>query len=381
MGGQVADSNKTETPDPVEKVLEEFDRRKGALEALCIKTKGLIEDCLKHAGLRCQSVQARVKKGKKLQQKYLDKNYRSLDDITDQAGVRVITYYDDEVDRAADAIKREFTIIPEKSIDKRETDPDKFGYYALNLVCMHKEHRKTDVQWKEFADLVFEIQVTSVLRHAWSEMEHPWYDLKESYPPHIKRRYYRVAALLEIAEAEFLDLRKLRADHRHSVDVQVEAAVPGVAVDAISLRAFIVSDPLAGRIAQSIAAVYGIPTIEPPPKGLEQAASLAAAAGLTTLQKLRDSLKKHEADVLEYFRRAVQTIWVAPAPNAKMATSAGVYHLAVMLLAAQSEDKLVGAMKAAGMGYSLVELRTLATIAREILGKGAGGPPNARRVS
>jgi hypothetical protein len=54
----------------------------------------------------------------------------------------------------------------------------------------------------------FEVQITSILRDAWSEIEHPCYNLKEALPPDIKRRFARMAALLEIAESEFLALRK-----------------------------------------------------------------------------------------------------------------------------------------------------------------------------
>src|SRR5258708_15617294 len=172
-------SDSDEKRDPVETVLAEFEAREDMLKEICVKTSSLIEDCLKDAQLRYQLIQHRVKKRDKLREKYLDpkKNYCKLDDITDQAGLRIITYYEDEVDRVAEMIKKEFTVDPDKSVDKRETEPDKFGYYAFNLVCTHADKRKSDVQFKKYANICFEIQITSVLRHAWSEIEHPWYDL------------------------------------------------------------------------------------------------------------------------------------------------------------------------------------------------------------
>src|SRR5437879_8790552 len=86
----------------LETVLQHFDAKQDLLEALCAKTKGLIEASLQDANIRYQSVQARVKSKKKLSEKYLDssKDYRELDDIHDQAGLRIITYYEDDVDRA-----------------------------------------------------------------------------------------------------------------------------------------------------------------------------------------------------------------------------------------------------------------------------------------
>lgn len=169
-------------------VVKEFTERRTTLELLCNKTKALIEQSLEDAGVRYQSVQARVKTPTKLADKYQDptKDYKALDDITDQAGLRVITYYEDEVDKVAEIIRREFHVFQDKSIDKRKTEPDRFGYYALHFVCCHLERRTADVEYKRFRQSCFEIQVTPILQHAWAEIEHEWYDLtKTSFP----RRY------------------------------------------------------------------------------------------------------------------------------------------------------------------------------------------------
>ncbi|HEY3770989.1 MAG TPA: RelA/SpoT domain-containing protein, partial [Candidatus Angelobacter sp.] len=130
-------SEKPKLRESIETVLDDFDAKKETLEAFCVRTKSLIEDCLTDANLRFQSIQARVKKRHKLRDKYLNpqKGYKKLDDITDQAALRVIVYYEDEIDRASELIKKEFNVLPELSVDKRQTAPDQFGYYALNFVC------------------------------------------------------------------------------------------------------------------------------------------------------------------------------------------------------------------------------------------------------
>ena len=91
----MADSEKPVPPKAeVQDILDEFSRREDMLGAFCTKTKGLIEASLEDPKIRFQSVQARVKSKIKLKQKYSDpaKDYKSLDDITDLAGLRVITY-------------------------------------------------------------------------------------------------------------------------------------------------------------------------------------------------------------------------------------------------------------------------------------------------
>ena len=165
----MADSQKPVPPKAeVQDILDEFSRREDMLGAFCTKTKGLIEASLEDAQIRFQSVQARVKSKIKLKQKYSDpaKDYKSLDDITDLAGLRVITYYEDDVDRVAEVIKREFNVDLARSVDKRMTEPDHFGYNAINYVCTHDKKRTSDVEYKKFAEVLCEIQITSILSGA-----------------------------------------------------------------------------------------------------------------------------------------------------------------------------------------------------------------------
>jgi len=242
----MAESKNQETPNHDESILSEFDSQENILEAFCSKTKDLIEACLDDAKIQYHSVQARVKSRKKLREKYLDpsKRYRRLRDITDLAGLRIITYYEDDIDRVAHVIKKEFDLDLENCVDKRNSEPDRFAYSALNYVCQHLEKRASDVEYKRFAGIRCEIQMTSILRHAWSEIEHEWYDLKTEYPRNIKRRFYRLAALLEIAESEFLDLRNSRTQYERSVAVRVEAQVPDLPIDSVSMRSLIEQEPL-----------------------------------------------------------------------------------------------------------------------------------------
>src|SRR5437870_3229775 len=136
-------NNEDVQKEPVETVLAKFDAQEDKLAAFCAKTKNLIETILQDANIRYQSVQTRVKSRNKLEEKYLDpeKNYRRLEHITDLAGLRIITYYPGDLDRVAEVIKREFHIYPEDSVDKRDVEPDRFGYTAINCVCGHLEKR------------------------------------------------------------------------------------------------------------------------------------------------------------------------------------------------------------------------------------------------
>lgn len=355
---------------PIDQVLAEFDGKKDVHVAFCERTKSLVEELLKDAGIRYQSVQARVKTRDKLKEKYIDpkKNYKGLNDITDQVAVRVITYYEDEVDRVAEIIAREFVIDP-RSVDKRETEPEKFGYYALNYVCKYSTGRVSHVEYKKFADVYCEIQITSILRHAWSEIEHPWYDLKDAFPDDIKRRFARMAALLEIAESEFLSLRKIQSDYMQSVAVQVETGVPDIPVDAVSMRTFIEQESLVSEVDKSIALVVGVSFSETlPDSAVETRSAAAKAAGMTKLQEVRDSLEKYKADIPEFVRRCLQDVWSPNPPGTHAARGLCIYQLSQFLVSVKGTNETIEFLRMFQLDRTIDVARQVA-IAQELAAK------------
>jgi GTP pyrophosphokinase len=332
----------------VEAVLAEFDSRAEVLESLCEKTSDLLHDLLEDSAVHVQSVQARVKRRKKLREKYLSpaKSYKRLDDITDQAGLRIITYYEDEVDNVAALIEREFDIDRDNTVDKRKIEPDRFGYSAINYVCRHLGTRTSLREYKKFTDLRFEIQVTSILSHAWSEMNHGTYDLGAASPPQVRRRFFQLKALLELAEAVFIELRNKTVDYERSVAVQVEANVPDLPLDAISLRSLLDQEPLIRQIDAAIAAVLGSPATREPGARIGFWAHAANVAGLKTTKDLREALNYYQRAIVEYAE-----LWrplLASVPEELM-RGLSVYQLAMFLIHAAPDDKAAEALGALGM--------------------------------
>jgi putative GTP pyrophosphokinase len=365
-------SEKHEKPKAgVDRILAEFDAREDMLAAFCARTKSLIEASLQDANVQYQSVQVRVKTRKKLREKYLDstKNYERLDDITDLAGLRVITYYEDDVDRVAEAIKREFDIDSANSLDKRDTEPDRFGYNALNYVCKHLEKRTSDVEYKKFAGVRCEIQITSILRHAWAEIEHEWYDLKDAYPETVKRRFYLLAALLELAESEFRDIRKSRTQYERSVAVRVEAQVPDLLVDAVSMRSFIEQEPLVAEIDKSIAAILGRDLLEAiSDYSVEQISLAANAGGMTKVQTIRHLLKEYRGAIPEYLRQCQQEIWRPTPAGSRLVRGICVLHLSLLLANLQGPKETAELLKAIQFPYT-IDIAKQVSIAKEVVAK------------
>ena len=157
------------------------------------------------------SITHRVKTWSSLAEKIDRKNkYSKLEDITDIVGVRVITYYSEDVDRVADIIEAEFNVDHENSIDKREAlEPDKFGYCSVHYVVQMSSERLALRENQGYRGIKCEIQIRSVLQHAWAEIEHDTgYKSETPIPKELRRSFSRIAGLLEIADKEFNNIRR-----------------------------------------------------------------------------------------------------------------------------------------------------------------------------
>ncbi|MFA6851109.1 MAG: hypothetical protein WCS30_12260 [Selenomonadaceae bacterium] len=173
--------------------------------------KAMLSFLLKNQALHIHSVNGRTKNKISLENKIIKNNfkYQKLDDITDLCGIRIITYYDDEVDKAADFIKQHFSIDEENSIDKRKNlAPNQFGYASIHLIINLPVDESGICAGTPTRICKVEIQIRSILQHAWAEIEH---DLEYKNPAGTtderRRRFSRLASVLEGADCEFRDIR------------------------------------------------------------------------------------------------------------------------------------------------------------------------------
>ncbi len=197
-------------------VADEYGRAITGLDAFGATISGLIRELLHHAAVDVHSVTARVKKRQSASKKLArdPEKYAELSDLTDLLGIRVITYFSDEVDKVASILTPHFSVDEATSVDKRATmDPDRFGYLSLHFIAELRSDRLGLVEYSRFAGMRFELQVRSILQHAWAEIEHDLgYKADMALPREMRRRFSRLAGLLELADDEFSRLRQDR-DH------------------------------------------------------------------------------------------------------------------------------------------------------------------------
>lgn len=242
----------------VKTILRQFDERNSVLESLSKTAETLINSLLNHNQIYPHQICSRLKNRTSLEKKILRKGlkYKNIDDITDIVGLRIISYFEDEIDDIAKIINEEFKIDVENSIDKRQIDSDKFGYRSLHFVVSFNRDR---IKLKEYAlydNIKFEIQIRSILQHSWAEIEHDLgYKGASEIPSSAKRTFYRVAALLEQADIEFVKLKNTIAEYESNIYVEIKEKPSDVKIDKASLHSFVTKSEIVEKIENKIASI------------------------------------------------------------------------------------------------------------------------------
>jgi putative GTP pyrophosphokinase len=216
-------------------------------QAFLNRVEQLIHELLEADGIKVHSVTARLKAEDSLAIKVESApsgKYERLADITDICGLRIITYFHDDVDKVAETIAREFAIDDVNSVDKRSLlEADRFGYLSLHYVARLPESRLRLTEFRRFEACTFEVQIRSILQHAWAEIQHDLgYKNRAGVPNDVERRFSRLAGLLELADEEFRRLREDIDAYREAVSNQLVASPAAIRIDSESLVIYVAID-------------------------------------------------------------------------------------------------------------------------------------------
>lgn len=255
----------------------------------------------------------------------MKKPYNRLADVTDVVGIRVITHFESEVHAVSSLIEKEFEIDWENSVDKGKTlAPESFGYRSLHYICTLKD-KGLEAENERFRGLKFEIQIRSILQHAWAEIEHPLgYKSGQGIPPEFRRRFSRLAGLLEMADQEFGAIRAELQHYESKVRSEIGISPGEVRIDNITLKAIfdkeVVVREIDEQLAKKISVVIkdnddllrilsaGLPTV-----GISTVAELIKELKQQRELLVFQALARYKSRKLEYLDRGVsvlQLLWV-----------------------------------------------------------------------
>lgn len=238
-------------------IMQEYEQQYTLFSDFTEKVEKLIRELLKETDIEVHSISSRLKNSTSLEKKLnrVEGNYSKLSDVADISGIRIITYFANDVDKVAKVIEDEFDIDEENSVDKRVLlDPDRFGYISLHHIAKLINSRLQLTEYRRFSNCKVEIQVRSILQHTWAEIEHDLgYKSKESIPKDIRRRFSRLAGLLEIADDEFIQIRDSLKEYERTISKIIIDAPSSVLIDQASLSAFVKNSTLVHELDQRIA--------------------------------------------------------------------------------------------------------------------------------
>lgn len=153
--------------------------------------------------------------------------YAIANHITDLIGLRVVCLYEDEIDKVAAVLRDHFDFIEiTNKTALIENTEGSFGYKGLHLDLKLGESRRTLPEYAAYGDFSFEIQIRTIIQDSWSVLDHK-IKYKKSIPNRLKRRINTLAALFELADREFREIRDSTDEEIRRSEAEPEESAQG----------------------------------------------------------------------------------------------------------------------------------------------------------
>jgi len=211
-------------------------------ESLAHKVEQIVKDNLDQAGIVYHSVTWRAKGLKEFAEKAAKDKYSDpVAQIKDMAGIRVIAYLESDVQKVASVVEGLFSIDKQNSFDQSQLlGSDRVGYRSVHYVAELDSARCKLPEYTRYSGLPFEIQIRSLLQHAWAEIEHDRnYKFSGKLPSELERRFYLVAGILEVADREFVEIAREVDRYKAEVVKEIGRNELDIDITSVSLKEYL----------------------------------------------------------------------------------------------------------------------------------------------
>lgn len=210
--------------------------------ALTDTVVGMLHSLFRARDIDFLTVSGRTKESKSLKEKIGRKGYSDpKSQLTDISGVRAVFYLESDLAKASRIIEEAFTIDSENSLNKDALlSVDQIGYRSIHYVCELGEGRTTLPEYSGLTGLRFEIQLRTVLQHAWAELSHDRnYKFSGKLPRTIERELFLYAGMLEIADRGFDSLARSIDKYSDEVSSKTKKGNLDIPINSLSLEHFV----------------------------------------------------------------------------------------------------------------------------------------------
>ena len=283
-----------------EMILSQYRETLPAYRKLRAAAEKFLKEKIRQNGLFISSCSSRVKTTDSLAGKLELKGmkYRTLDDITDIVGLRVITFYSNEVDKIAALAEQLFDVDWDQSVDKRKMyGHDRFGYMSLHYICRIPKSVYYDKETPELNSIPFELQMRTVLQHAWASIYHDTgYKTDVEVPVEYLRGLSRLSGLLEIADEEFKNIRINLEEYRRKTKALIKnGSLKDISLNGDSFANYMELKPF-DNLNRRIAAINNAEIEEVSPRPYF---AIFRAMELETLEDLEQLIKDNSDDAYQ----------------------------------------------------------------------------------
>lgn len=282
-------------------ILETYDERYESYSKASEVIQKTLEHIAESLDVECSVIASRIKSRDSLAKKIDRKGnkYKSIDDLTDIVGTRVVTFFLNDVDKIAAKVISTFEIDWENSIDKRKLyNTDQFGYVSLHYIVRIPKKIYFDEKHPEINEFRTEIQVRTNLQHTWASIYHrTGYKSDVEIPKDLARQFSRLAGLLELADQEFQNMNDSMMEYRRRIASVVKSGnFAEVELNGDSFNAYIQSGGF-DRINERIASIN---SMEIEPASLTHFLIVFKYLGFKTLEDI-DNLTKNYSELAYQF--------------------------------------------------------------------------------
>ena len=218
-----------------------YDENLAKNNRFCTKMQGLIETLIEDEGIDFHSVSGRVKNRDSFLKKCEKDKYKDVTQITDLIGVRVIAYLRDDVEKVCKLIEREFTVDSANSDNKADAlKENEVGYLSVHYILKLNSSRQRLREYRLYSDMCFELQIRTLLQHAWAEFSHDRIYKFAGVPDReTKRSLFITAGTLEMMDNEFQRIADALSKYEEDVKERTDKGDLDIEINSTSLMEYL----------------------------------------------------------------------------------------------------------------------------------------------